>query len=40
LIIANIGTDVVMFPIVRRQIKILALDYVTARWSSADRLSG
>jgi hypothetical protein len=31
LIIANIGTAVVLFPIVRRQNEILALGYVTAR---------
>jgi len=31
LIIANIGTAVVVFPIVRRQNEILALGYVTAR---------
>jgi len=31
LIIANIGTAVVIFPIVRRQNEVLALGYVTAR---------
>jgi hypothetical protein len=31
LIIANIGTAVVIFPIVRRQSEVLALGYVTAR---------
>jgi hypothetical protein len=31
LIIANIGTAVVLFPIVRRQNEVLALGYVTAR---------
>ena len=31
LIIANIGTAVVLYPILKRQNEILALDYVTAR---------
>jgi hypothetical protein len=31
LIIANVGTAVVVFPIARRQNEILALGYVTAR---------
>ena len=31
LIIANVGTAVVIFPIVRRQNEVLALGYVTAR---------
>jgi hypothetical protein len=31
LIIANIGTAVVLFPILKRQSEILSLDYVTAR---------
>jgi hypothetical protein len=31
LIIANIGTAVVLFPIVKRQNEVLALGYVTAR---------
>ena len=35
LIIANIGTAVVIFPIVKRQSEELALGYVTARSSSA-----
>ena len=40
LILANVGTAVVLYPIVRRQNKILALGYVAARTSSVFLAAG